>query len=82
MFFKNICYRLEIKSEKLFLKHVMMEECLSYLACVFERSTSLASLTKGPQRLCLCLNSLPQPLGVKDDTLPSFADEEIEMWAH
>lgn len=42
-----------------------MEECLSYLACVVEPSTSSASLTKGPQRLCLCLKSLPHPLGWK-----------------
>ena len=69
-------------SENLLLEHVMIEECLSYLACVVEPSTSSASLTKGPQRLCLFLNSLSQPLGMKDDILPPFAKEEIEMWGH
>lgn len=32
MFSKNICCRLEVRSENLLLKHVILEECLSYLA--------------------------------------------------
>lgn len=39
---KIICCRLEIKPEKLLLKDVMMEECLSYLVCVVESSTTSA----------------------------------------
>lgn len=64
-FSKNICCRLESKSEKLSLEHVMMGEYLSYLFKL--------QLANGPPKtLCLCLNSLSQPLGVKE--------EEMEMW--
>lgn len=59
---KIFACRLEIESENLLLECVMMEECLS---CVVKLSTSSTPCTKEPQRLCLFLNSLSQPLGWK-----------------
>lgn len=38
---KIFACRLEIKSETLLLEHVMMEECLSYLACVGQTFSEL-----------------------------------------
>lgn len=54
-FSKNIFCKLESESKTLSLKHIMMEECLSYLACVVKPSTGSAFLTEGP------LKTLPLP---------------------